>query len=193
MGSLDMTLNAGCVRRWGLSTTWPSLRWIRCHAGGAEMGRLAYRARPNGCCSQRRRPAGDLPTASSSRLVARYEQRNLTDFAPRPDDVLEARPIASRSRASCDHLFDASDVLSYHAQLREADLLLSRDAWSLNLHQGNDARQGRILSRSIRKSSRARYPTGKKVTDEQMACFSIERDAFHGEWNYSLSPRTDNG
>ena len=38
-----------------------------------------------------------------------------------------------------------------------------------------------------------RYPTGKKVTDEQMAHLSIERDAFHGEWNYSLSPRTDNG
>ena len=38
-----------------------------------------------------------------------------------------------------------------------------------------------------------RYPTGKKVTDEQMARLSIERDAFHGEWNYSLSPRTDNG
>ena len=32
-----------------------------------------------------------------------------------------------------------------------------------------------------------RYPTGKKVTD-QMARLSIERDAFHGEWNYSLSP-----
>ena len=38
-----------------------------------------------------------------------------------------------------------------------------------------------------------RYPTGKKMTDEQMARLSIERDAFHGEWNYSLSPRTDNG
>ena len=38
-----------------------------------------------------------------------------------------------------------------------------------------------------------RYPTGKKATDEQMARLSIERDAFHGEWNYSLSPRTDNG
>ena len=26
-----------------------------------------------------------------------------------------------------------------------------------------------------------RYPTGKKVTDEQMARLSIERDTFHGE------------
>ena len=33
-----------------------------------------------------------------------------------------------------------------------------------------------------------RYPTGRQVTDEQMNRLSIKRDAFHGEWNYSLSP-----
>ena|SRR5436190_2304553 len=32
------------------------------------------------------------------------------------------------------------------------------------------------------------YPTGKKVSDEQMAKLRITREAFHGEWNYSLSP-----
>ena len=33
------------------------------------------------------------------------------------------------------------------------------------------------------------YPTGRQVTDEQMAALAIKRDAFHGEWNYSVSPR----
>ena len=33
------------------------------------------------------------------------------------------------------------------------------------------------------------YETGRKVTDEQMASLSIERAAFHGEWNYTFSPR----
>lgn len=33
------------------------------------------------------------------------------------------------------------------------------------------------------------YPTGKKVTDEQMNSLNIERDDFHGDWNYSISPR----
>ena len=34
-----------------------------------------------------------------------------------------------------------------------------------------------------------RYPTGRQVTDEQIGELAIKRDAFHGEWNYSLSPR----
>jgi hypothetical protein len=32
------------------------------------------------------------------------------------------------------------------------------------------------------------YPTGKTVSDEEMAKLRITRCAFHGEWNYSLSP-----
>jgi hypothetical protein len=33
------------------------------------------------------------------------------------------------------------------------------------------------------------YPTGRKVSDEQMEGLSIKRDKFHGEWNYSIIPR----
>ena len=33
------------------------------------------------------------------------------------------------------------------------------------------------------------YPTGRKVSDEQMVELSIKRDKFHGEWNYSILPR----
>ena len=36
----------------------------------------------------------------------------------------------------------------------------------------------------------AAYETGKTVTDEQMNSLAIERCDFHGEWNYSLSPRS---
>ena len=32
------------------------------------------------------------------------------------------------------------------------------------------------------------YPTGREVMDEPMGRLSIRRDAFHGEWNYSLLP-----
>ena len=34
------------------------------------------------------------------------------------------------------------------------------------------------------------YPTGRKVSDEDMATLFIVPDAFHGEWNYTLFPRT---
>jgi transposase len=34
----------------------------------------------------------------------------------------------------------------------------------------------------------ARYPKGKKVTDEQLAALNIKREPFHGEWNYTIRP-----
>jgi transposase len=33
-----------------------------------------------------------------------------------------------------------------------------------------------------------RYPSGVKVSDQQFAALNIERDKFHGEWNYKLIP-----
>jgi len=33
------------------------------------------------------------------------------------------------------------------------------------------------------------YPKGVKITAKDFAAISIERDDFHGEWNYSITPR----
>jgi hypothetical protein len=33
------------------------------------------------------------------------------------------------------------------------------------------------------------YPAGIKVSDEMLADLALERDDFHGEWNYRLKPR----
>ena len=33
------------------------------------------------------------------------------------------------------------------------------------------------------------YPTGVAVTDAAMESLRIERDPFHGEWNYTIRPR----
>jgi len=35
---------------------------------------------------------------------------------------------------------------------------------------------------------RRKYPTGRKVTDEEMKQVKIRRNKFHGEWNYVISP-----
>ena len=32
------------------------------------------------------------------------------------------------------------------------------------------------------------YPKGRKVTDEELAMVRLERDAFHGAWNYTIRP-----
>ena len=34
-----------------------------------------------------------------------------------------------------------------------------------------------------------RYPKGVVVSDAEIAALNIERDEFHGEWNYTISPR----
>ena len=33
------------------------------------------------------------------------------------------------------------------------------------------------------------YPKGIKVSDKEMASLNIKGDAFHPEWNYTISPR----
>jgi hypothetical protein len=38
-------------------------------------------------------------------------------------------------------------------------------------------------------STRKPIDAGIKVTDEELAAVSIERDEFHGEWNYRIRPR----
>jgi hypothetical protein len=36
------------------------------------------------------------------------------------------------------------------------------------------------------------YESGIKVTDEELTAVQIKRDDFHGEWNYSISPKQKN-
>jgi hypothetical protein len=38
------------------------------------------------------------------------------------------------------------------------------------------------------KLDRRKYPTGREVTDAQMKCVNLERNKFHGEWNYLIKP-----
>jgi len=33
------------------------------------------------------------------------------------------------------------------------------------------------------------YPPGRKISDAEMATLQLQRDAFHGEWNYTIAPR----
>jgi len=35
----------------------------------------------------------------------------------------------------------------------------------------------------------ALYPKGVKVSDADYAAINLTRDDFHGEWNYSISPK----
>jgi len=36
---------------------------------------------------------------------------------------------------------------------------------------------------------RRRYPTGRRITDEEFATINLVPHSFHGEWNYTIKPR----
>ncbi|MFV0338396.1 MAG: ISAzo13-like element transposase-related protein, partial [Chthoniobacterales bacterium] len=38
---------------------------------------------------------------------------------------------------------------------------------------------------------RSSYPTGQKVTKAQMRSLHLQRDPFHDEWNYVITPSPD--
>lgn len=37
---------------------------------------------------------------------------------------------------------------------------------------------------------RRNYPPGTKITDQEMKTLHLVADSFHGEWNYTICPRT---
>jgi Rhodopirellula transposase DDE domain len=40
----------------------------------------------------------------------------------------------------------------------------------------------------VRAALEGRYPTGIQITDGQFDSIHLEKDDFHGEWNYKILP-----
>lgn len=57
----------------------------------------------------------------------------------------------------------------------------------VNLISNTTTAQGLTIQADIDELS---YETGKKVSDETMETLAIEKCSFHGEWNYSVLPRS---
>jgi hypothetical protein len=53
---------------------------------------------------------------------------------------------------------------------------------------GNTTNQAGLVVRA--RLDRRRYPTGKKVSPQELRDLKIERHEFHGDWNYVIKPRT---
>ena len=63
--------------------------------------------------------------------------------------------------------------------------LVSREV-VVNLIAGTTTREGLKIRASLDGNT---YEAGIKVTDEELASLLIERDSFHGEWNYRINPQ----
>lgn len=53
-------------------------------------------------------------------------------------------------------------------------------------HQQHHQRGGLVVRARL---DRRHYPTGKKISAKEFQALQIERDAFHGDWNYCIRPR----
>jgi hypothetical protein len=57
----------------------------------------------------------------------------------------------------------------------------------VNLIAATTTRNGLIVKAALDTGT---YETGLKVTDEHMATLALTRAEFHGDWNYTITPRT---
>ncbi len=54
---------------------------------------------------------------------------------------------------------------------------------------GNTTNRGGLVVRA--RLDRRKYPTGRKVSAKDIRALKIERDDFHGDWNYVIRPRKE--
>jgi hypothetical protein len=56
---------------------------------------------------------------------------------------------------------------------------------------GNTTNRGGLVVRA--RLDRRHYPIGKKISAKEFRALNIERDEFHGDWNYVVRPRKQHG
>jgi hypothetical protein len=54
---------------------------------------------------------------------------------------------------------------------------------------GNTTNRGGLVVRA--RLDRRRYPIGKKISKKELRELKVERDEFHGDWNYVIRPRRE--
>jgi hypothetical protein len=77
-------------------------------------------------------------------------------------------------------------LFSFISQNWRGKPLVSHEA-IVNLIVATTTKTGLTVSCELDQNS---YPSGIKVSKKEMQAINLQRDAFHGEWNYTISPRT---
>ncbi len=55
----------------------------------------------------------------------------------------------------------------------------------VNLIGNTTTKTGLTIQAKLDKHS---YPIGQKISDEELSKVNLQRDRFHGNWNYSILP-----
>ena len=79
----------------------------------------------------------------------------------------------------------APDVLPHHPELAWPAVAIA--AIVVNLIGHTTTKTGLRIEAEMDTDT---YRTGIKVSDEELAAVQLEKAAFHGEWNYTISPKS---
>jgi hypothetical protein len=115
--------------------------------------------------------------------VWKYELQRLADRLDMDIRVSHFPPGTSKWNKVEHRLFSFISINWRGRPLRSYETVISLIA--------NTKNRGGLVVRA--RLDRRRYPTGKKVTPKELRMLRIERDDFHGDWNYVLRPRKETG
>jgi hypothetical protein len=88
-----------------------------------------------------------------------------------------ARASGTRSSTGCSRSSRSTGVADRSAPTRRSST--------------SSATRPTVAGLSCARLDRRNYPIGKKVSAKELWELNIERDKFHGEWNYVIKPRTE--
>lgn len=109
----------------------------------------------------------------------KVELQNLADELGIPISVSHFPPGTSKWNKIEHRLF------SFISQNWRGKPLISHEV-IVNLIASTTTRSGLTVRAEL---DTATYPAGRKVSDKEVAEIELHRDSFHGEWNYTISPR----
>lgn len=112
----------------------------------------------------------------------RLWKKELQDFADKSGLTIEVThlPPGTSKWNKIEHR-----LFSFISQNWRGKPLLSHEVILQLISATTNAKGLKVHSKIDKKS----YPTGVKVTDKEMEFLQLERDEFHGEWNYRIKPR----
>ena len=118
----------------------------------------------------------------SNNSLNRLWKKELQDFSDKSGLTIEVahRPPGTSKWNKIEHR-----LFSFISQNWRGKPLVSHEVIVQLIAATTNTKGLKVHSKIDKKS----YPTDIKITDEEMESLCLERDDFHGEWNYRMGPR----
>ena len=100
--------------------------------------------------------------------------------------ILATRPRTDTPGGRCNSWPRAGDVVSRRPGPRAVRTAAENSQTIVHLIARTTTAKGLTV---ICRLDRRKYPTGRKISDEEMKQVNLTRGMFHGDWNYVIRPK----